>query len=42
MGHVAHAEQLSMSSAVLVVALNVPDAHAAHCRSLLAVAATVV
>ena len=41
-GHVAHAAQLSVASVVLVPALNVPDAHAAHCRSLLAVAATVV
>ena len=41
-GHVAHAVQLSVASVVLVMALNVPGAHAAHCRSLLAVAATVV
>ena len=41
-GQVVHAAQLSVASVELVVALNVPEAHAAHWRSLLAVAATVV
>ena len=38
----AHAAQLSVASVVLVVALKVPEAHAAHFKSLLTVAATVV
>ena len=41
-GHVAHAAQLSVASVVLVVALNVPDAHATHCRLFVAEAATAV
>ena len=40
--HVAHDAQLSVASVELVPALNVPGAHAAHVRSLLAVAAAVV
>ena len=40
--HVAHAAQLSVASVELVPALNVSGAHAAHVRSLLAVAAAVV
>jgi hypothetical protein len=34
--------QLSVATVELVLLLNVPSAHAAHFRSLLAVAATVV
>ena len=41
-GHVAHTEQLSAERVVLVLALNEPGSHAAHVRSLLPVAATVV
>jgi hypothetical protein len=41
-GHVAQAEQLSVASVVLVPALKRPAPHSRHCRSLLALAATVV
>ena len=41
-GHVAHAVQLSVAIVELVLLLNMPSAHEAHVRSLLAVAATVV
>ena len=41
-GHVAQAVQLSVASVVLVPALKRPAPHSAHCRSLLALAATVV
>jgi hypothetical protein len=40
--HVAHAAHSSTASVVLVLALKVPSAQLAHCRSLLAVAAAVV
>jgi hypothetical protein len=41
-GHVSQASQLSVATAELELDLYVPDPHGLHCRSLLAVAATVV